>query len=255
MRLIFERNGGESRLLEQADLVELYRHPAPEAGGWLRSNFVASLDGSVQGPDGRSGSINTPSDQEIFALHRTLADAIVVGASTVRHEGYRAVQLAPWQEELRLAEGLAPFPTLVIISKTARLDPTIAATDPGEAGAVLVVTTSGKSAADLAPLRDAGIEVVDTHTPDIDLPRVIDDLAGRGLSRMLCEGGPHLHRDLLAADLVDEMSLTLAPVVVGGGGLRSTTGEGFAHPVDFELEFALLGNDGALFTNYRRARR
>lgn len=254
MRLIFERNGGESRRLEQTDLVELYRHPAPEAGGWLRSNFVSSLDGSVQGSNGRAGSINTPSDHEIFALHRALADAIIVGASTVRREGYRAVDLTPWQEELRLAEGLAPYPTLVIITKTAHLDPTIAATDAGEAGAVLVVTTSGKTAAELNPLRDAGIEVVDTHTPDIDLARVLDDLAGRGLPRMLCEGGPHLHRDLLAAGLVDEMSLTLAPVVVGGDGLRTTAGDGFAENVDFELQFALLGDDGALFTNYRRLR-
>jgi riboflavin biosynthesis pyrimidine reductase len=106
----------------------------------------------------------------------------------------------------------------------------------------------------LAELRDAGIEVVDTHSPEVDLVRVLDDLAGQGLPRLLCEGGPRLHRDLLAADLVDEMSLTLAPVVVAGAGMRTTTGDGFSRPVDFELEFALLGDDGALFTNYRRTR-
>jgi riboflavin biosynthesis pyrimidine reductase len=52
--------------------------------------------------------------------------------------------------------------------------------------------------------------------------------------------------------LVDELSLTLAPVVVGGVGLRSTTGEGLVDALDFELQFALLGEDGALFTSYRR---
>ncbi|MCW2810372.1 MAG: hypothetical protein JWP61_830 [Friedmanniella sp.] len=252
MRLLFDRDGGEPRRLTDPDLVELYRHPVREDRPWVRSNFVSSLDGSVQGPDGRAGSINTPSDQAVFALHRALADAIVVGATTVRDEGYRAVNLAPWQSELRLAEGLAPFPTLVIISKTARLDPTIAATDPGAGGSVLVVTTSGKTPEELEPLRRAGIEVVDTHTPDVDLAAVLDDLAGRGLPRLLCEGGPRLHRDLLAADLVDEMSLTLAPVVLGGGGLRTTSGEAFAAALDFDLQFALLGDDGALFTNYRR---
>ncbi len=252
MRLLFDRGGGEPRALADADLVELYRHPVREDRPWLRSNFVSSLDGSVQGPDGRSGSINTPSDQAVFALHRALSDAIVVGASTVRDEGYRAVALAPWQSELRLAEGLAPFPTLVIISKTARLDPTVAATDPGAGGSVIVVTTSGKTAEELEPLREAGIEVVDTHTPDVDLVSVLDNLAGRGLPRLLCEGGPRLHRDLLAAGLVDEMSLTLAPVVVGGAGLRSTSGAGFGKSLDFRLEFALLGDDGALFTSYRR---
>lgn len=252
MRLIFDRDGENPRVVGTPDLVELYRHPVREDRPWLRSNFVSSLDGSVQGPDGRSGSINTPSDHEVFALHRALADAIVVGASTVRNEGYHAVDLAPWQRELRLAEGLAPFPTLVIISKSARIDPVIATTDPGEAGAVMVITTSGKGEEELGPLRTAGIEVVDTHTPDVDLAAVLDDLAGRGLPRMLCEGGPRLHRDLLVAGLVDEMSITLAPVVVGGEGLRSTTGDGFGDSIAFELRFALLGDDGALFTSYRR---
>ena len=69
-----------------------------EAGAWLRTNFVATLDGSVQGPDGRSGSINTASDHHVFALHRALADAVVVAGGTARNEGYRAVDLAPWQQ-------------------------------------------------------------------------------------------------------------------------------------------------------------
>ncbi len=253
MRLIFERNGGDARRLEQADLIQLYRHPAPEAGAWLRTNFVTTLDGSIQGADGRSGSINTASDQEIFALHRALADAVVVAGGTARNEGYRAVDLAPWQQELRLAEGLAPEPTLVIISRSAQIDPVVAQPVDGASGLVMIITTAGKPARDLAPLRDAGIEVVEYAGPEIDLAKVVDDLAGRGLPRLLCEGGPHLHRDLLAAGLVDELSLTLAPVVVAGDGLRTTTGAALDPPLDLELQFALLGDDGALFTSYRRA--
>ena len=74
-------------------------------GPTVRSNFVATLDGSIQGLDGRSGSINTDSDHEIFALHRALADVILVGAGTVRGEGYRAVDLQPWQRSLRAGGG------------------------------------------------------------------------------------------------------------------------------------------------------
>ncbi len=107
----------------------------------MRSNFVATLDGSVQGLDGRSGSINTESDHEVFALHRGLADVILVGAGTVRDEGYRAVDLEPWQTSLRAAEGLAPFPTLVVITGSLRLDPAFA-DPPYEHGPVLVVTSA-----------------------------------------------------------------------------------------------------------------
>src|SRR5687768_12410110 len=110
VQLIFSPDDGAPRTLSDSDLVELYRHPAPEGRGWVRSNFVMSLDGSVQGPDGRSGSINTESDHHLFALQRALADAILVGANTVRFEGYRAVDLEQWQLQIREQEGLAPYP-------------------------------------------------------------------------------------------------------------------------------------------------
>src|SRR4029450_10927854 len=95
VQLIFSPDGGAPRTLGDTDLVELYRYPAPEGRGWVRSNFVMSLDGSVQGPDGRSGSINTESDHHVFALQRALADAVLVGANTGRSEGYRAGDLEP----------------------------------------------------------------------------------------------------------------------------------------------------------------
>jgi riboflavin biosynthesis pyrimidine reductase len=253
VQVIFARGGADRGPVGEAELVELYRHPAPAGGAWLRTNFVATLDGSVQGPDGRSGSINTTSDHQIFALHRALADAVVVAGGTARNEGYRAVDLAPWQQSIRQAEGLAPHPALVVITRTASVNPLIATPESGSGGPVIVVTTEGKRPGELAPLVEAGIEVLQLGQGEVDLPGVVDELAGRGMPRLLCEGGPHLHRDLLAAGLVDELSLTLAPVVVGGDGLRTTAGDGLPETLDFELQFALLGDDGALFTNYRRA--
>jgi riboflavin biosynthesis pyrimidine reductase len=253
VQLIFDRGGTERGPVGDAELVELYRHPAPEAGAWLRTNFVASLDGSIQGPDGRSGSLNTASDQHIFAIHRALADAIVVAAGTARNEGYRAVDLAPWQQAIRQAAGLAPVPTLIVVSASANLDPQIAQPASGAGGPVVVATTEGKPAGALDPLRSVEIEVLELGVGTVDLPRLVDELAGRGLPRLLCEGGPQLHRDLLAAGLVDELSLTLAPVVVGGVGARSTRGDALPALVEFELQFSLLGDDGALFTSYRRS--
>lgn len=234
-------------------LVALYRWPDPAGRGVVRSNFVSTLDGSVQGLDGRSGSINTPSDHHVFALHRALADVILVGAGTVREEGYRAVDLRPWQLEVREAEVLVPYPTLVVITGSLRLDPAFAR-PPYAHGPVIVVTRGDRTDAQVAPFVGAGAEVLRSPDHDtVDLSWLTAELAGRGLGRILCEGGPTLHRDLIAGGLLDELSLTLAPSAVGGVGLRSTGGPALPARADFALQFVLLGDDQTLFTSYRRA--
>ena len=250
LQLIFDRSGRAAGVeLDDAALVELYRYP-DDGRRRLRTNFISSLDGSVQGPDGRSAGLGTPSDAHVFALHRALADAVVVGASTARAEGYRAVDLQPWQRELRAALGLAPFPALVVVTGSGRLDPTTATPAEGEGGPVVVLSTRSAPASALDPLREVGIEVR-AADDELDLAAELDRLAGEGWPRLLCEGGPGLHRALLAAGLVDELSLTLAPVVVGGQGLRSTSGAAFDGALPFELAFALHADDGTLFTSYR----
>lgn len=250
LQLVFDRTGRAAGVdLDDAALVELYRYP-DDGRRRLRTNFVSSLDGSVQGPDGRSGGLGTPSDAYVFALHRALADAVLVGAGTARAEGYRAVDLQPWQRELRASLGLAPFPALVVVSASGRLDPAMATPAQGTGGPVVVLSTRSAPAEALDPLRAAGIEVR-AEGDELDLAAALDRLAGEGCPRLLCEGGPGLHRALLAQGLVDELSLTLAPVMVGGQGLRSTSGPALDPALPFELAFALHASDGTLFTSYR----
>lgn len=257
MRLLFDRSDptatGE---ISDQRLAELYRHPLPMAGrnAVVRSNFVCSLDGSIQGPDGRAGSINTASDHYVFALHRAHADVILVGAGTVRTEGYRAVDLAPWQLELRAAEGLSPYPTLAIVTSSVNLDPRIGTPAVGSGGPVVIITARSKADRDLDLFRAAQVAVIEQDHEGIDLAESLDWLATQGLHRVLCEGGPTLHRDLLAEGLVDELSLTLAPVAVGGAGLRSTRGAAIEPVATFELELSLYADDGALFTRYLQRR-
>lgn len=253
MHLLYSRTGARSGELDDATLVELYRWPAPLGRSWLRTNFISTLDGSIQGPDGRSGTINTPSDHHVFALHRSLCDAVLVGAQTVRTEGYRAVDLAAWQRDLRRREGLADFPTLVIISGSLDLDPRLA-DPPGPHGPVLIITSSARSDTEVEPFVATGAEVVRPDGDEIVARQVIEQLVRRELPRVLCEGGPRLHRDLLAADLVDELSLTLAPTVVGGSGQRSTSGDLLPAPLGFELQHLIYAaEDQTVLTRYRRA--
>jgi riboflavin biosynthesis pyrimidine reductase len=252
MQLLFDGADPTRRgVLADSELVDLYDLTPPPGGLTLRTNFVSTLDGSVQGRDGRSGTINTRSDQHVFALQRALCDVVLVGAGTVRAEGYRGVDLAGWQRELRAARGLAELPTLVVVSISARVDPSVV---HSEGGPVMIATSASADRDSIAELTAAGAEVVRLPSaPDgLDLPDVLELLGQRGHSRILCEGGPGLHRDLLAADLVTELALTLSPIVVGAG-LRSTRGGPLATPPAFQLQTALLASDGALFTLYRRA--
>lgn len=251
MQLLHHADGRPPAPLAHQDLIELYRWPVTGSAATVRSNFVATLDGSVQGLDGRSGSINTESDHEVFALHRALADVILVGAGTVRGEGYRAVDLDPWQRSLRSTEGLAPYPTLAVVTGSLELDPAIA-TPEHDHGPVIIATHGGHDSSALQPFTEAGAEVLRSAGDQIELPALMRALADRGHRRILCEGGPKLHRDLLAAGVLDELSLTLAPSAVGGVGHRSTSGDALSERADFDLQFVLLGHDQTLFTSYRR---
>src|SRR5215813_7058610 len=97
--------------VDDAGLVELYR----PAGPLLRANFVASVDGAVE-VEGYSEGLQTPADQRVFALLRMFAEGLMVGAGTLRHEGYHAVRLDAKRRAWREEHGLDQYPRLVVVS-------------------------------------------------------------------------------------------------------------------------------------------
>ncbi len=213
----------------------------------FRFNFVASADGAAA-VDGRSGGLGDDADHRVFALLRRTADVILVGAGTVRTEGYAGGLLDAEGQSWRAARGLQPHPGLAIVSGTLDLDPgsplfTQAPVRP------LILTTA------IAPLEHrraleqvADVAVAGART--VEPEQAAQVLAARGFDRVLCEGGPHVFGTFQAAGLVDELCLTLSPLLTAGSATRITAGSPELAPRRMELAHVLCSG-GTLLLRYR----
>lgn len=225
-------------------LAEAYAPPQPT---WLRVNFVTSVDGAVE-QDGRSGGLSNPIDQRLMQVLRMRSDAVLLGAGTFRIERYGATLVSPPRQACRRDRGLPEHPALVIVSGSLDLDPR----SPAFAAAPrrpLVLTHAAAPAARraaLAPVADVLVAGEDR----IDFAAGLAQLRSRGLRHILCEGGPHLLGALTAADLVDEVCLTLSPVLAGPGAGRITAGP--PTPARWLALHQVFAADGTLFLSYRR---
>ncbi|MBQ0904644.1 pyrimidine reductase family protein [Micromonospora sp. U21] len=229
--------------LDDAALTALYgRADRPH----LRVNFVTSLDGAVS-VDGYSAGLSGEPDKRVFSLLRMLCDALVVAAGTLRHEGYRAVRLNERRRAWRREHGLAEYPTLVVVSGSLNLDPAQAAFADAPVRPV-VLTHAG---VDPPPGLTDVADVVRCGTDRVDLAAGLDELRRRGLSQLLCEGGPHLFGALAGADLVDELCLTLSPLLAGPGPGRITAGDA-TQPRQLPLRHVLAADDGVLMLRHAR---
>lgn len=177
--------------------VSLYAFP--EVGRpWLRTNFVTTLDGAAHDSEGVTASLGGETDTALFAQLRSLADVILVGAGTARIERYGPDSPKP----------------IALVSR--RLDIPERLQQPG----ITVVTTVDAPADRVAALRDAGVDVLTHGSVAIDWPAVLADFALRGWFKINCEGGPTLHGELIDHGLVDDLCLTIAPVLAAGEAPR-----------------------------------
>lgn len=188
----------------------------------LRANFVTSIDGAVE-LDGYSEGLSGPADKQVFGLLRMVCDALLVGAGTLRHEGYRGVRLNEQRRAWRREHGLAEYPTLVVVSARLALEPTHSALADAQVRPIVVTHADADPAACEALASVADVVAVGADG-QVDLTAALAALHDRGLRQVLCEGGPHLLASLTAADLVDEMCLTVSPLLTGPGAARITAG-------------------------------
>ena len=226
-------------------LLALYARQSP----WLRVNFVSSIDGAAT-RGGLSGGLSPAADRRVFDVLRRLCDVVMVGAGTVRAEGYTAMRVDADSAALRRAHGLTEHPAFAIV--TARLDLDPASPIFRDAPVRPVILTVASAPADRRAALAGVADLVDAGEDEVDAGRARAALVERGLGGILCEGGPSLFGAVLAADAADELCLTLAPTLEAGDARRIATGA-VPEPRGMTLGHVLVGGD-ALLLSYRRAR-
>ena len=232
---------------EDVDVHDWYARDWLEPGG-LRVDFVCSVDGAATS-SGASEGLQTPGDNRVFAAMRDLADVVLAGAGTIRTEGYGPIRLSDQRTAIRNRYGLADTLPTALVSRSLRLDPTAALFTAAEARTI-VLTCAAADPALRAALEHVA-DVVLCGDDEVDLAAARLALEERGLTRILCEGGPTLFADLARAGVADELCLSITPIL-GGPGERRIVG-GPAWPGDTRplTLAALLEEDGALFARYR----
>jgi len=215
---------------------------APPERPYLGVNMVSSLDGKAT-LDWRTTGLSTDVDRRLFHHLRTQADAVMVGAGTVRAERYGRITKNEELRDKRVAEGREPEALAVVVS--ARLDLPADLPLLNEPEQEVLVATGSE-----ASLPDSACRLDYARVGD-DLQRLMADLSERGVRSVLCEGGPTLNSYLFAAGLVDELFLTMNPKIVGGAAaLTIVAGRELVEPAELDL-VSVAEADGELFTRWR----
>lgn len=200
-------------------LLEWYAPPAmaDSAATWVRFNFISSLDGSAT-LRGLSGGLATEADKRIFNLLRWPSDVILVGAQTVRAEGYAGSLLDENGVQWRQDRGLTAHPVPAVVSGSLHLDP--ASPFFTEAPVTPIVVTGRNSDPERRRQFEQCADLIVCGESRIDIDILLKELAGRGHRQILCEGGPHLFGSFQQAGLVDELCLSLSPTLIAGQDMR-----------------------------------
>ncbi len=212
---------------------------------WLVTNFATTADGRAT-IEGRSGPIGDDGDWEVFRRLRTQVDALLIGTRTLAIEQYgRTVRREELREE-RVALGLAPEPLVATVSRSGELPTEIPLFQEPETHVVVFTTPAAPE-----PACPARVTLVRLDPAELTLTTALRRLrADHGVRALLCEGGPTLMGALLHEGLVDELFLTFAPQLAGGGtGPTMSSGPALADPAELELVWALERN-GSLYLRY-----
>lgn len=225
--------------LDDAALEELYGYPA---GRWLAVNFVSSADGAVE-LGGRARALSNEPDQRVLRLGSDLADVLLVGATTAMVEEFRGVHPDAQTAARRERHGLAPIPpTAVVTTGSLPVDAPVLTEAPVPS---YVITTASAPEHKREAWAATGATVVVAGEHRVDLRSAVDALAAAGLEHVDSEGGARLFASLLAAGVVDELRLTVSPLLVAGAAGRIAAGVDI-DPAQLELLSVVAESDTLL---------
>jgi riboflavin biosynthesis pyrimidine reductase len=230
--------------VDEVDVASAYRYPDRT---WLRANMISSVDGAAT-IDGHAGGLGNKSDQQVLGALRGLSDVVIAGAGTVTAEGYGPAKARAEYQELRAAAGQPPAPVMAVVSQRLHLDFDsryfVEATHPP------IVITCAAAPADRLVAAQKVASVVIAGESSVSPALMVEALVGLGHRRLLCEGGPTL-LGLVAADgVLDELCLTIAPMLVGGESRRVLDGPVLSPARRMRLTQLLQDDDDLLFARY-----
>ena len=235
--------------LDPIDFYDQVRTPHVDRP-WLLLNMITSIDGSTH-ISGTSGGLGGPADQRVLGTLRSFADVILVGSGTVQAENYRTPHAPDGESgKRRIERKQDQHPRLAVLSGSGNLDSGIPMFDQDESkGAKPLIYTSENGNENLSENFQEKAEVVTLGVGPVDLSFVLRDLFDRGAKVVLAEGGPSLNHQLVEAQLVDELCLTISPLLVGGESSSIINGPVFSDPHQFQLN-GLATEDRFLFCRY-----
>jgi len=235
-------------------LAGIYAYPAASPAPWMRANMIESIDGAGS-LSGRSGGLSGDADRLVFAVLRSLADVILVGAGTARAEKYRPVREKEIWPRLR-AQRQQPTPPIAVVTRALNLDLDSPLVSGASGGARTIVLTTEAAPSDRRKAAAAHADVVVTGADMVAPSAIVKELAARGYRNVLVEGGPMLLRQIVDAGLLDELCLTFSPVLEGGtaGRILSPPDAPAGDGMVARLGLAdVLEDDGSLLCRYVRA--
>jgi riboflavin biosynthesis pyrimidine reductase len=237
---------------DDARLIDFYAYPDDLQSCWVRGNMIASLDGGATDQKGTTGGLAGPGDRALFGLMRHAADVILVGAATVRMENYSGAQMSIAERQARQRRGQAEVPPIAVVTQTGEFHHDAKLFTRTEVPPLIL--TCAQTVTDIRRRLGSLAEVIDASGREsdmVDSATVLKILAERQLYRVLTEGGPQLLSELIEDDLLDELCLTVAPVLVGGVARRIATGPGEVHTT-MRRTHVLTDDEGYLYTRYAR---